>query len=205
MKRKILIITLFSLFIFDMVLVLTDNISHIDNVIYQFIISFKSDTLTNMFKIISFLASTKVIILFNVIIAIIVLINKKTNLLLITISSISSGVINNLVKYIIKRERPFGIALVKENFYSFPSGHSMISILFYGTIIYMLIEKDFKYKKVIIPLISIYILLVGISRIYLGVHYASDVIGGYFLASSILLSLTLIHEKYSKENRIWKH
>ncbi|MDE5630313.1 MAG: phosphatase PAP2 family protein [Bacilli bacterium] len=202
MKRKILIITLFSLFIFDMVLVLTDNISHIDNVIYQFIISFKSDTLTNMFKIISFLASTKVIILFNVIIAIIVLINKKTNLLLITISSISSGVINNLVKYIIKRERPFGIALVKENFYSFPSGHSMISILFYGTIIYMLIEKDFKYKKVIIPLISIYILLVGISRIYLGVHYASDVIGGYFLASSILLSLTLIHEKYSKENRI---
>lgn len=202
MKRKILTIIFLGLFILDLILVLTSNISAFDNAIYKFIISFKSDTLTDILKIISFLASTKVIIIFNIIIAIIVLISKRTNMLLITISSISSGVINNLVKYIIKRDRPFGIALVQENFYSFPSGHSMISVLFYGMIIYMLIEHNFKYKKILIPLISIYILLVGISRIYLGVHFASDVLGGYLLASCILLILTMIHEKYSKENRI---
>lgn len=202
MKRKIFIIILSVLFILDLILVLTNNVSFLDSVIYKFIISFKSNILTNIFKAISFLSSTKVIIVFNVILAIIVLINKKTNLLLITISSISSGVINNLVKYIIKRERPFGIALVKENFYSFPSGHTMISILFYGMIIYKLIESNFKYRKILVSLISVYILSVGISRIYLGVHYASDVIGGYLLAGIILLILTIIHEKYSKENRI---
>ena len=108
MKRKILTIILFCLFIIDLILVLTGNISSFDNTIYKFIISFKSDTLTDIFKIISFLASTKVIILFNIILAVIVLISKRTNMLLITISSISSGVINNLVKYIIKRDRPFG-------------------------------------------------------------------------------------------------
>lgn len=202
MKRKIFIIILSILFIIDLILVLTNNVSFLDSAIYKFIISFKSNILTNIFKAISFLSSTKVIIVFNVILAIIVLINKKTNLLLITISSISSGVINNLVKYIIKRDRPFGIALVKENFYSFPSGHTMISILFYGMIIYKLIESNFKYRKILVSLISVYILSVGISRIYLGVHYASDVIGGYLLAGIILLILTIIHEKYSKENRI---
>jgi len=202
MKRKKTIIILICLFLLDLALVLTDNISFIDHNIYNFIISFKSDTLTNIFKIISFLASTKVIIFFNIIIAIIVLINKKTNMLLITISSISSGVINNLIKYIIKRDRPFGIALVNETFYSFPSGHSMIAILFYCMIIYKIIEHDFKHKRIIIAIISLYIILVGISRIYLGVHYASDVIGGYLLATSILLILTLVHEKYSKENRV---
>ena len=201
MKRKI-IISLLALFLLDLFLVLSNNIAWFDNAIYKFIISFKNDTLTDIFKFISFLSSTKVIILFNIIIAIIVLLSKRTNLLLITISSISSGVINNLVKYIIKRDRPFGIALVNETFYSFPSGHSMISVLFYGMIIYMLIEKNVKYKKIIIPLIIIYILLVGISRIYLGVHYASDVFGGYLLGGSILLMLTIIHERYSKEDSL---
>lgn len=204
MKRKIIISLLLVLFLLDLFLVVTNNIAWFDNAIYKFIISFKSDILTDIFKYISFFSSTKVIIIFNIVIVCIVLLSKKTNLLLITISSISSSVINNLVKYIIKRDRPFGIALVNETFYSFPSGHSMISILFYGMIIIMLNKKNIKYKKIIIPLIGIYILLVGISRIYLGVHYASDVFGGYLLGSSILLVLTIIHEKYSKEDFLWK-
>lgn len=205
MKRKITIIILSFLFILDMILVILGKTSSFDELIYSFIISFKTDILTDFFKVISFLASTKMIILYNIVIAIIVLINKKTNLLLITISSISSGVINNLVKYIIKRDRPFGVALVNESFYSFPSGHAMISILFFGMIIYKLIESRSKYRKILIPIISIYILLVGISRIYLGVHYVTDIIGGYLLGTIILLMLSIIHEKYSKENRVWKH
>lgn len=202
MKRKIAIIILSFLFILDLILVIFGKTSSIDDLIYNFVISFKTDYLTNFFKLISFLASTKMIILYNIIIAIIVLINKKTNLLLITISSISSGVINNLVKYIIKRDRPFGVALVNESFYSFPSGHAMISILFFGTIIYKLLENKTKYYKIFTIIISIYILLVGISRIYLGVHYVTDIIGGYLLGTIILLILTLIHEHYSKENRV---
>lgn len=205
MKRKIAIIILSFLFILDLILVIFGKTSSIDDLIYNFVISFKTDYLTNFFKLISFLASTKMIILYNIIIAIIVLINKKTNLLLITISSISSGVINNLVKYIIKRDRPFGVALVNESFYSFPSGHAMISILFFGMIIYKLLENKTKYYKIFTIIISIYILLVGISRIYLGVHYVTDIIGGYLLGTIILLILTLIHEHYSKENRVWKH
>ncbi len=202
MQRKKIISLLFILFLLDLIFILTGHIDFIDNAIYNFIISYKSDALTAFFKLISFIASTKMIILYNIIILLIVAINKHTNLLLITISSISSGVINNLVKCIIKRDRPFGKALVNETFYSFPSGHTMISVLFFGMLIYELSFTNIKYKKIWIIIISIYIFLVGISRIYLGVHYASDVIGGYLLGVIILLILTLIHEKYSKENRI---
>lgn len=202
MKRKITIIILSILFIIDLILVLMGVTSSLDNMIYKFIISFKGENLTNVFKIISLLASTKMIVIYNIILVIGILISKKRNLLLITVSSITSGIINNLVKYIIKRDRPFGIALVRENFYSFPSGHAMISILFFGMIIYKLIEHNIKYKKVLIVLISIYIILVGISRIYLGVHYASDVFGGYTLGIILLLILTLIYERVCKEDKV---
>lgn len=202
MKRKITICVLLAIFIGDLIFVLSGNSAIFDNMVYKFIISFKGDVLTDIFKLISFFSSTKMIVLYNIILVIGILIVKKRNILLITISSISSGVINNLVKYLVKRERPFGIALVNETFYSFPSGHAMISVLFFGMIIYKIIEHNIKYRKAFITLISIYILLVGISRIYLGVHYASDVIGGYALATAILLSLTLIYEKKYKEKKI---
>ena len=82
-----------------------------------------------------------------------------------------------------------------EKSYSFPSGHSMISVLFFGSIIYLVNKYNVKHKKLITFSLSTFILLVGISRIYLGVHYLTDVVGGYLLGLVVLFLIIHILER----------
>ncbi len=114
--------------------------------------------------------------------------NKKIIALLsINLSVIS--ILNELFKNIICRPRPIGIALTAASGYSFPSGHSSGSLAFYGLLIYF-VYKNMKNKKIkcsLIVALCILILLIGLSRIYLGVHYASDVLGGYIFGLIYLI------------------
>lgn len=194
MKKKSLItlIVLIILLVIDIVLLITGYMSNIDSLIYEFIFSFNNSILTNIFKLISFIASTKMIVLYNIIIVIVMIIRKSNKLLLVPIASLISAIVNNLIKVIVARERPGINPLVIETTYSFPSGHSMISILFFGTLLYILNRDNYKYKRVFNIIIPIYILSVGISRIYLGVHYFSDCITGYLISLIVLILLTNI-------------
>lgn len=114
--------------------------------------------------------------------------NKKiglsifTNLVIIT-------VLNQLLKRILQRPRPTEYRIIQETGYSFPSGHSMISMAFYGYLIYLIYRyvKNKYIKWLSISLLSILICLIGISRIYLGVHYTSDVLGGFLISISYLV------------------
>lgn len=107
--------------------------------------------------------------------------------MIIPLNSILSVIFNNIFKLIFRRNRPLIIALITESGYSYPSGHAMISILFFGTISYVISNSNIKYNKIIRWSLAIFIILIGISRIYLGVHYASDIIGGYLLGMIIIL------------------
>ena len=114
--------------------------------------------------------------------------NKKirlsifSNLVIITI-------LNQLLKRILQRPRPTEYRIYEETGYSFPSGHSMISMAFYGYLIYLIYKyvKNKYIKWISIVLLSILICAVGISRIYLGVHYTSDVLGGFLISISYLI------------------
>lgn len=114
--------------------------------------------------------------------------NKKiglsifTNLVIIT-------VLNQSLKRILQRPRPTEYRIIQETGYSFPSGHSMISMAFYGYLIYLIYRyvKNKYIKWLSISLLSILICLIGISRIYLGVHYTSDVLGGFLISISYLV------------------
>ncbi len=189
MKGKKTFIALLILLIIDIVLLLTGLMDNIDSPIYEFIFRFNNNTLTNIFVFISILASTEMILLYNIIIVIVMIVKKSDKLLLVPIASLVSAIINNLIKIIVARERPGINPLVIENTYSFPSGHSMISILFFGTLLYIINKNNYKYKKALNIVIPIYIILVGISRIYLGVHYFSDCISGYLIAGILLIIL----------------
>lgn len=199
MKKKYLMFLPIILLILDIILVLTGTIKPIDDFIYKLIISFKSNTLTTIFKYITFLANTKTIVVFNIILVIFILLTKRSKLLIITISSITSGITNSIIKYIFKRSRPVGIALIEQGGYSFPSGHTMISFLLYGMIIYLLYKHKIKYHKIMIFLLSVLMILVMISRIYLGVHYFSDIVGGACIGIIILYVLIDNYKKYNKE------
>ena len=114
--------------------------------------------------------------------------NKKiglsifSNLVIIT-------VLNQLLKRILQRPRPTEFRIIEETGYSFPSGHSMVSMAFYGYLIYLIYKyvKNKYIKWISIVLLSILICSIGVSRIYLGVHYTSDVLGGFLVSISYLI------------------
>jgi undecaprenyl-diphosphatase len=119
---------------------------------------------------------------------------------MINVNLLLGALINACIKYIIQRNRPDFLRLIDIWGYSFPSGHSMASMSFYGFLIYLCC-KNYKtrWKYLIISLLSILILLIGISRIYLGVHYASDVLGGFFLGILwIGIFSSIVDIKYKK-------
>ena len=114
--------------------------------------------------------------------------NKKIGVSIISNLAIIT-VLNQLLKRIVQRPRPTEFRIVEESGYSFPSGHSMVSMAFYGYLIYLIYKyvKNKYLKWISIILLSILICSIGISRIYLGVHYTSDVLGGFFISISYLI------------------
>lgn len=92
------------------------------------------------------------------------------------------------IKILVGRPRPAGEHLTYASGYSFPSGHSMLSLVFYGFVVYVLLTTGVvKSKMTAILIAALLILLIGVSRIYLNVHYASDVLGGFIIGGILLL------------------
>ena len=114
--------------------------------------------------------------------------NKKIGLSIFLNLVIVTG-LNQLLKRILQRPRPTEYRIIEETGYSFPSGHSMISMAFYGYLIYLIYKyvKNKYVKWTSIVLLSTLICSIGISRIYLGVHYTSDVLGGFLISISYLV------------------
>ncbi|MCI5984274.1 MAG: phosphatase PAP2 family protein [Firmicutes bacterium] len=182
MKKRIVCIISFILFLVTVILITNDN-KYFDNYIIN-LFKYKSDILTNIMKIITFLGSALSIILLTVLLIIVV--KGKRNKILILINVIVTTLLNQLLKNVFQRGRPID-SIIEESGYSFPSGHSMVSMAFYGFLIYLVYKSNIKYKGLIVGLLSVLIVLIGISRIYLGVHYPTDVIGGFTLSLSYLL------------------
>ncbi len=191
--EKILLVSSTLLFIILAVLVVTNNISWFDNGIYNIISKLNSNVSTFLFKLITFFCSIEFILLF---IISMLIFNKKYGKGF-TINIIGCVLLNQLLKHLFVRSRPMGIGIISESGYSFPSGHSMASVAFFGYFIYVILNSKLDKKKKILfsTLLSLLILLVGISRIYLGVHYASDVLAGFSIATTYLVIFKYIERK----------
>lgn len=160
-----------------------------------------NDTLTPFVKVITNFGGAIFLIAISIILFLLIK-NKKigisifSNLFIITI-------INQLFKFILQRPRPTEYRIIDETGYSFPSGHSMISMAFYGYLIY-LIYKYIKNKYIkwgLITILSCLIVMIGISRIYLGVHYTSDVIAGFVISIAYLIVYIKIANKLIEEKQ----
>lgn len=192
-KIKWILLALFIiLFLIIVRLLFHDNLHVIDNTIYNVISKLKSDKVTIFFKIITNFSSALTLILITLL-TLALFKNKKYGKFMI-INLVCIVILNQILKFSFARTRPLDIMLIKETGYSFPSGHSMASMGFYGFIIYLIFKncKNKIHKIIYISLLILLILLIGISRVYLGVHYASDVIAGFSITISYLIIYTTI-------------
>ncbi len=165
----------------------------IDTFIYRIVVlSWRIEPLTTVFKFITQLGGTYVLI--GISILSLIFLNNKKVAISIPINLGIVALLNWVLKYIIARPRPEGYRLIDESGYSFPSGHSMVSMAFYGLLIYLIWKNcsHEKLKYISCFFLSLLIPLIGLSRIYLGVHYASDVIGGFVISLVYLIVFTTI-------------
>ena len=199
------IIACIGLIVFGVIatLLLLDKISAFDNAIYNTIISLKCDSVTTFFKLVTKLCNEKFIIIATLVVFLILLFKKKKIGFVLTLNVLLCSGLNTVIKHIFLRPRPVGLKLIKQGGYSFPSGHSMMAVAFYGILIYLVCKSNWnkRIKLILSSLLTILILLIGISRIYLGVHFASDVLAGFAISLSYLIIFISIMCKSNKNKR----
>lgn len=114
--------------------------------------------------------------------------------------------LNSLIKGLIERERPAGPWLIEETGFSFPSGHAMVSIIFYGLIGYLVWVNVRSGRKAawLVPVLTVALIMcIGLSRIYLGVHYPSDVLAGFAAGGAGLIGYIMaIHRLTDRRARM---
>lgn len=188
-KWIILAMILISLLLI-MIFVKLGKMETFDTTIYNIITYHTSSFLDNMFHVFTFFGSTIGVILLCLVILIIMK-NKKMALTTVGCVGIST-IVNFIIKITFQRERPMVRKLVEETTYSFPSGHTMAAVSLYGILIFFIVHSNLEKRKKILfsTLLSLLILAVCISRIYLGAHFASDVLGGVLSSIAILITIT---------------
>lgn len=188
--------------------VLDKDILQIDSIVTTFIYSFRSPVLNHVMMFFTSLGSGLALISLSLItILYIGAIRKKDVAIYLGILS-SGAILNIILKFLYQRPRPENFPLIHENSLSFPSAHAMNSFVFFAALSYFIFrETNNKNVTLIISAISFTIVgLIGISRIYLGVHYPSDVLGGFiagflWFISAILFEKTIIFKRLYKSKK----
>ena len=178
-----------------------------DNTVYDLISGCITDSMTQFMRFITFCGSEWTITVLTVALPLFVFIFRKKQFYrwsLAAVANIALGaLLNQILKYIFVRERPDLLQLIEISGYSFPSGHSMNSVIFYGFFIYIILRNMEHWGKYAIAgALGLLVFLIGISRIYLGVHYASDVLAGFLTGLGwliLFIRLTNRYVLYSRE------
>lgn len=190
-KSKILLVlSILFLIIFLAVLFNVNNFQLIDNSINSFFSSLNNNFLIQFSKAIAWIFEPVIVVIYALIISLMLFIKKyKKDSVIFAVSMLAGGCFMYLIKEIVQRTRPEN-ALILESSSSFPSGHALISLIFFSFFIYLALNnlKSKTYKTIIPIILIIFILFVGLSRLVLNVHFFSDVLGGWFLGLFLFLS-----------------
>jgi len=204
----ILVISLFALVGFGTLALLVsgDQIVHFDMAIITFIQGLETPILTTIMKFFTFIGAGSTIKVLAVITVFILFLffNHRFELLLFIVVLIGSSYLFRTLKLLFHRTRPDLHRLIEIGGYSFPSGHATNAITFYGILTFILWRHipSRLGRSLLLIISTIFIITIGLSRIYLGVHYPSDILAGYF-AGGLWLTLAIwcfqfIKEKFAK-------
>ena len=187
-KEYVIALIPLILFIILAVLVSLGKLDVLDRAVFDCVIKLKGNITTKFLYGITNLVATSGIVIVMFLVALFLLKKKRFSYFKYLIIDVGLGVIlMQVIKNIVRRPRPEW-QWATQGGYSFPSGHTISAYMLYGTLI-LLINKKMTgaLKYILIIICSIIIFLAGLSRIYLGVHYFSDVVGSLLLGTSILI------------------
>lgn len=191
--RTLVLLAAVLVFVLILEEVAEGEIMQLDIYAYRFFVqTLRSDAVTPIMEGITSLAALPVVIITTCVIA--ALAPGKAPGWCVCANLVGAVALNQVLKHIVQRPRPDGFRLATEAGYSFPSGHSMVSMAFYGLIIWMVwrYHKQDIMRWVWCVFFGLVIVMVGISRVYLGVHYASDVVAGFCVSIVWLVFYTKI-------------
>ncbi|MDR2487683.1 MAG: phosphatase PAP2 family protein [Clostridiales Family XIII bacterium] len=201
--RWIFLILFASIFAGDLVLVKLDGIGFLDSMVSDFCPLLHDEMLTMIAKGITFMANTTTLLALCILL--ILLPTRGTIGFPVGIATGIAALCHFGLKELIARPRPdAGQWLVNVTGYSFPSGHSNAALVFYLFLMlllrrYLLLNKNTGASAFVCIVFPLLVVAIGASRLYLGVHYASDVIGGWSLGMCLLVILFTLYEIF------WPH
>lgn len=165
--------------------VLRRHTDRFDNAVRSFIHAFASPALTSLMRFATNLGDWQVVMTATLcLLAYLWYRRDNTHILVTLIAMIGAGILDTSLKLAFHRSRPDPFFAARPNTYSFPSGHALISLCFYGLLAGTLThDMRVKWKHVVVWSAAVLLIaLIGLSRVYLGVHWPSDVIAGYAAA-----------------------
>ena len=168
----------------------------LDLAVQKAFFSLRSQILNPIVILITHLSDTVTIIAFCAIL--LVMPNRKQYGVPLSLAALGGLAFYKPMKHIFLRARPdTALHLVTQGGYSFPSGHSVTSAIFYGLLIYLLNRhcKNEKLKKILGAVCGFLALAIGPSRIYVGVHWPTDVLAGWCIGGAVLLVSICILER----------
>ncbi|MBR4178136.1 MAG: phosphatase PAP2 family protein [Bacilli bacterium] len=169
-----------------------------DNKVIEFVRDILDSRLTSFFKLMT--NSGALYIPIVILVCIFVFIKNKWYFCIETVSYAFAGLVSYIAKLIVARPRPLEALIKMPSTYSFPSGHTLTSLVFYCILFYLLTIKSKRSVKIIGFIFSLSLIcIVSVSRIYLGVHYFSDVLGGFIIGIPCVLIIVNTIEKNLKE------
>ncbi|SHH05292.1 phosphatase PAP2 family protein [Virgibacillus chiguensis] len=121
--------------------------------------------------------------------------------LIFSLGTLSTHYFNIVIKHLVERDRPSVLVAANAEGHSFPSGHAMISMVCYGLVAYFLSNRlKQKTKKWLIQVFFAgLILLIGMSRYIINVHYLTDVLAGFFIGFLCLIGLVYLYQLTSRQ------
>ncbi|MBH0168291.1 phosphatase PAP2 family protein [Fictibacillus sp. 18YEL24] len=175
-------------------------ITTFDSSLREQVLALRTEWLNEMVLAITHLGDAKVLAGLCLIGAIVLFIMKqwRNSLLLIGSILVSYG-LNLLVKSMFQRERPLDFRLLEEDGYSFPSGNAMVGTTFYLFAAVLLYQRY--QKRWILVSGALLPFLLGLSRVYVGVHYPSDILAGFALGIVIVIILAKLTDKRIKQSK----
>lgn len=196
-----IIISIIFLIIFLLVIkdIFLYEITSYDKWAFNLLKSIRSNEMTLFMTIITKLGDFLTVV--SILLILLLLYKNKKTVYYIIINMISIFLLNDFLKHIIHRARPVGYNLINESSYSFPSSHTMCSTMLFSFLIYLVYKnvnnKILKYILMII--LFIILVLICISRVYLGVHYLSDVIGGLSISIIYMMIFLVFNKDFEKK------